>query len=116
MAGRSTRSQDGIMKDLEAPEHRAMERDILRAAREGKRSGSDGAHIAIGVLLLIAAIVLQLIGYSGVAVLLLLGFVLEMAAHVVFGANRRMPKAEVPPVSAALEPRDGTLERPHHGG
>jgi NhaP-type Na+/H+ or K+/H+ antiporter len=69
------------MKDLESPEQRAMEREMLRAAGERKRLGeNDYIHIAISILLFAVAIVCYSLGYAGIAALVAVGLVTELAA------------------------------------
>jgi len=97
------------MKDLESPEQRAMEREMLRAARERKQRGlSDGSHIVIALGLFIVAGICSSLGYAGVAIFVLIGAVAEIGAWaMLLDGNRRMPKVETPPVTAALERRQG---------
>jgi len=69
------------MKDLESPEQRAMEREMLRAAGERKRLGAnDYTHIAISITLFAIAVICYAVGFSGVAALVAVGFVTELAA------------------------------------
>src|SRR5262245_59088812 len=97
------------MKDLESPEHRAMEREMLRDARERKRLGhNENEHIAVAIILFIVAAALYGVGSVVGAALFAAGVVVELAAWItLFDGNRPMPKVEVPPVGAAPERQRG---------
>jgi hypothetical protein len=96
------------VRDLESPEQRAKEREMLRAAGERKRRGEhDYTHIAISVTLFAIAIGAYAVGYTGAAAFVAVGLLAEVAAWAfLFDGDRSMPKAEVPPVGAALEKRN----------
>ena len=67
------------MKDLESPEHRAMEREMLQRAREGARP-RNRRHRDIAIALFVVAGILYAAGYAGVGILLAAGAVTELAA------------------------------------
>jgi hypothetical protein len=67
------------MKDLESPEQRAMEREMLRKAREKARPG-DRHHIDIAIALFVIAGLLYAVGYAGISILVAAGAVTELVA------------------------------------
>ena len=93
------------MKDLESPEHRAMEREMLRAARESSRLGKrDYTHVSIAIVLFVIAAVLYLVGYSGVGALVAVGAIVEIGAWaILMNGGRSYPRVGVPPVNEAHE-------------
>jgi small-conductance mechanosensitive channel len=79
------------VKDLESPEHRAMEREMLRKAREAARP-RDRHHIDIAIALFFVAILLYAAGYAGASMLVVAGAVTELAAwRFLFLGSRREP-------------------------
>jgi hypothetical protein len=86
------------VKDLDNPEHRAMEREQLRAAREhAKRGERDYSHIGIGIVLLLIAVVLYAVGSAWAAGLVVLGAILEIGGWaILFNGGRKFeePKRE----------------------
>ena len=84
------------MKDLDSPEQRAMERELLRAAREGQPSGArDYTHVGIAVVLFLVAITLYALGQGAWAGLVVLGAIAEIGAWaILMNGGRRMPKVE----------------------
>jgi hypothetical protein len=86
------------MKDLESTEHRAMEREVLRAARERSQSGRDYSNIGVAMVLFFLAGVLYVLGSAWVAGLFLLGAVFEIGGWAtLLTGNRKMRSAKKSP-------------------
>ena len=95
------------MRDLDSPEQRAKEREILRAARDEKHRGArDYTHVAIAGVLFLVAIVFYALGQGSWAGLVLLGAIAEIGAWaILMNGGRGMPPVEAGGASAE-RPRD----------
>ena len=84
------------MKDLDSPEQRAMERETLRAARDGQQSGGrDYTHVGIAAVLFAVAITLYVFGQVAWAGLVAVGAIVEIGAWaILMSGGRTMPKVE----------------------
>lgn len=84
------------MKDLESPEQRAMEREMLRAARERKQRGlGDYSHIGVAMVLFLIATILYVVGSAWIAALVLVGGIFEIGGWaILLDGNRKMPSAK----------------------
>jgi len=67
------------VKDLESPEHRAMERAMLQRAREAARP-RDRHHRDIAIALFLVAGILYAAGFAGIGILIAAGAITELAA------------------------------------